>query len=159
VKKLSIGIYYKPRNLIVETFPVPPYHRLYSVRNRYRKLLSHGEVVEFEYESSRYGLLATEIHRLGYELKKREIESEILKVKDVAEMLKVKKDVAEMLKVKDVARMTGMSENTVRILSDQGAITAYRIAGSRGDRRFRLEDVQDFLEKRKIKGTKTKHKG
>jgi excisionase family DNA binding protein len=142
---LSIGIYYKPRNLIVETFPVPPYHRLYSVRNRYRKLLSHGEVVEFEYESSRYGLLATEIHRPGYELKKREIESEMLKVKDVAEMI-------------------GVSENTVRNLSDQGAITAYRIGGSRGDRRFRLEDVLKFLEERKIKGTKTsllykKHKG
>jgi excisionase family DNA binding protein len=49
-----------------------------------------------------------------------------------------------MLTTSDVARLLNVHINTVRRWSNQGVIKAYRI-GSRGDRRFRQEDVTVFL--------------
>jgi excisionase family DNA binding protein len=49
-----------------------------------------------------------------------------------------------MLTTSDVARLLNVHINTVRRWSNQGIIKAYRI-GSRGDRRFRSEDVFTFL--------------
>ena len=49
-----------------------------------------------------------------------------------------------MLTVREVARLLHIHSNTVRRWSDQGIIRAYRI-GSRGDRRFRREDITAFL--------------
>jgi len=49
-----------------------------------------------------------------------------------------------MLTTSDVARLLNVHINTVRRWSNQGVIKAYRI-GSRGDRRFRHEDVSSFL--------------
>jgi excisionase family DNA binding protein len=49
-----------------------------------------------------------------------------------------------MLTTSDVARLLNVHINTVRRWSNQGIIKAYRI-GSRGDRRFRQEDVSTFL--------------
>ena len=49
-----------------------------------------------------------------------------------------------MLTTSDVARLLNVHINTVRRWSNQGVIKAYRI-GSRGDRRFRQEDVSSFL--------------
>jgi excisionase family DNA binding protein len=49
-----------------------------------------------------------------------------------------------MLTTSDVARLLNVHINTVRRWSNQGVIKAYRI-GSRGDRRFRQEDVFTFL--------------
>jgi excisionase family DNA binding protein len=49
-----------------------------------------------------------------------------------------------MLTTSDVARLLNVHINTVRRWSNQGVIKAYRI-GSRGDRRFRQEDVSIFL--------------
>ena len=49
-----------------------------------------------------------------------------------------------MLTTSDVARLLNVHINTVRRWSNQGVIRAYRI-GSRGDRRFRPEDVSSFL--------------
>jgi len=49
-----------------------------------------------------------------------------------------------MLTTRDVARLLNVHMNTVRRWSNQGIIKAYRI-GSRGDRRFRQEDVTYFL--------------
>ena len=49
-----------------------------------------------------------------------------------------------MLTTSDVARLLNVHINTVRRWSNQGIIRAYRI-GSRGDRRFRQEDVSSFL--------------
>jgi excisionase family DNA binding protein len=56
---------------------------------------------------------------------------------------------APMLTTSDVARLLNVHMNTVRRWSNQGIIKAYRI-GSRGDRRFRQEDIDYFisLEKR-----------
>jgi excisionase family DNA binding protein len=49
-----------------------------------------------------------------------------------------------MLTTSDVARLLNVHMNTVRRWSNQGIIKAYRI-GSRGDRRFRQEDVDYFI--------------
>jgi excisionase family DNA binding protein len=49
-----------------------------------------------------------------------------------------------MLTTSDVARLLNVHINTVRRWSNQGIIKTYRI-GSRGDRRFRQEDVSTFL--------------
>jgi len=48
-----------------------------------------------------------------------------------------------MLTTSEVARILNVHINTVRRWSNQGALKAYRI-GSRGDRRFRKDDVDAF---------------
>jgi len=54
------------------------------------------------------------------------------------------KQSSDMLTVGDVARLLNVHVNTVRRWSNQGIIRAYRI-GSRGDRRFRREDITRLL--------------
>ena len=49
-----------------------------------------------------------------------------------------------LLTVREVARLLHIHSNTVRRWSDRGIIRAYRIT-SRGDRRFRREDITHFL--------------
>ena len=51
-----------------------------------------------------------------------------------------------MLTVVEVARLLHLHPNTVRIWSDTGLIKAYRI-GHRRDRRFKVEDIDDFLRR------------
>lgn len=52
--------------------------------------------------------------------------------------------VSPMLTVREVAELLHIHTNTVRRWSDRGIIKAYRIA-SRGDRRFKQEDINHFL--------------
>ena len=54
------------------------------------------------------------------------------------------KKIDPMLTTSDVARFLNVHINTVRRWSNQGILKAYRI-GSRGDRRFREEDIVSFL--------------
>ncbi len=54
------------------------------------------------------------------------------------------KKIEPMLTTSDVARLLNIHINTVRRWSNQGIIKTYRI-GSRGDRRFRREDITSFL--------------
>ena len=49
-----------------------------------------------------------------------------------------------MLTVKDVARLLNIHVNTVRRWSDLNIIKSYRVT-SRGDRRFRQEDIASYL--------------
>jgi len=56
---------------------------------------------------------------------------------------KSKKDV---LKTTEVAKLLNLHVNTVRRWSDNGILKAYRI-GSRGDRRFKYEDIVSILKK------------
>lgn len=66
-------------------------------------------------------------------------------------------DVSPMLTTSEVARVLNVHINTVRRWSNQGILKAYRI-GSRGDRRFRREDVESIFssdggqEKKILKG-------
>jgi hypothetical protein len=54
------------------------------------------------------------------------------------------KEIDVMLTTRDVDRLLSTYVNTVRRRSDQGILKAYRI-GSRGDWRFRREDIINFL--------------
>jgi excisionase family DNA binding protein len=56
----------------------------------------------------------------------------------------VRDEIMPMLTVKDVAVILNIHVNTVRRWSDQGILKAFRIT-SRGDRRFRRQDIFDFL--------------
>ncbi len=51
-----------------------------------------------------------------------------------------------MLTVQEVARLLHIHPNTLRRWSNQGLIRAYRIT-PRGDRRFRRQEILDFLAK------------
>lgn len=52
--------------------------------------------------------------------------------------------ISNMLNIREVARMLHVHPNTIRRWSNEGRIKAYRI-NSRGDRRFRREEVARFL--------------
>jgi excisionase family DNA binding protein len=54
-----------------------------------------------------------------------------------------------LLTIRKVAQLLNLHINTVRRLSNKGMLKAYRI-GSRGDRRFRREDVDGFLKEGEI---------
>ena len=55
-----------------------------------------------------------------------------------------RKDIDGMLTIGEVANLLSVHINTVRRWSNQGILKSYRI-GSRGDRRFRQEDITNFL--------------
>ncbi|MBN1370019.1 MAG: helix-turn-helix domain-containing protein [Dehalococcoidaceae bacterium] len=54
-------------------------------------------------------------------------------------------DIGPMLTTSEVAQILNVHINTVRRWSNQGTLKAYRI-GSRGDRRFKREDVVSFFK-------------
>ena len=54
------------------------------------------------------------------------------------------KEIDPMLTASDVAHLLSVHINTVRRWSNQGILKGYRV-GSRGDRRFRREDITSFL--------------
>ncbi len=54
-------------------------------------------------------------------------------------------EIGPMLTTSEVAQLLNVHINTVRRWSNQGTLKAYRI-GSRGDRRFKKEDVASFLK-------------
>ncbi|MDO9332919.1 MAG: helix-turn-helix domain-containing protein [Dehalococcoidales bacterium] len=49
------------------------------------------------------------------------------------------------LRTGQAARFLSVHNNTLRRWSDQGLLQPYRL-GSRGDRRFRLDDLERFLK-------------
>ncbi|MFO7995913.1 MAG: helix-turn-helix domain-containing protein [Dehalococcoidia bacterium] len=51
---------------------------------------------------------------------------------------------SDMLTIREVARLLHIHPNTLRRWSNAGRISAYRI-NSRGDRRFKREEVARFL--------------
>jgi excisionase family DNA binding protein len=50
----------------------------------------------------------------------------------------------KMLTPREVAELLHVHRNTLRRWSDEGRIVAYRI-NRRGDRRYRLQDIEHFL--------------
>ena len=65
----------------------------------------------------------------------------------------IDKNIDPMLTASDVARLLNVHMNTVRRWSNQGMLKAYRI-GSRGDRRFRQEDIAYFLSRENTTSSK-----
>ena len=61
-------------------------------------------------------------------------------------MVSYNSDLDPMLTTSDVARILSVHINTVRRWSNQGILKSYRI-GSRGDRRYRKEDIDGFFSK------------
>jgi excisionase family DNA binding protein len=57
-------------------------------------------------------------------------------------------EVGKLLTATEVAEMLHLHVNTVKRLGDRGEIPFYRVC-KRGDRRFRLDDVLDFLRRAK----------
>jgi excisionase family DNA binding protein len=51
----------------------------------------------------------------------------------------------DMLTIREVSRLLHVHPNTLRRWSDDGRLKAYRIT-SRGDRRFRQQDVINLIE-------------
>ena len=60
-------------------------------------------------------------------------------------------EIDTMLTISDVANLLNVHINTIRRWSNQGILKAYRI-GSRGDRRFRREDITSFLSEKSKNG-------
>ena len=60
------------------------------------------------------------------------------------------KQLESMLTVTEVSLLLHVHPNTLRRWSDNGIIKAYRI-GSRGDRRFKQDDVNSFLAELRVK--------
>jgi len=58
-----------------------------------------------------------------------------------------------MLTAREVAILLNVHINTVRRWGNRGLLRTYRI-GSRGDRRFRREDIDGFLQESQIGGEK-----
>jgi excisionase family DNA binding protein len=54
-----------------------------------------------------------------------------------------------MLTIRDVAHFLNVHTNTVRLWTNKGMLKAYHI-GSRGDLRFRLEDIDSFLKRNEV---------
>jgi excisionase family DNA binding protein len=57
-------------------------------------------------------------------------------------------EVGKLLTATEVADLLHLHVNTVKRLGDRGAIPFYRVC-KRGDRRFRYDDVLDFLRRAK----------
>ena len=60
-------------------------------------------------------------------------------------------EIDTMMTISDVANLLNVHINTVRRWSNRGILKAYRI-GSRGDRRFRQEDITSFLSEQSKNG-------
>ena len=54
-------------------------------------------------------------------------------------------EISDMLTIREVARLLHVHPNTLRRWSNDGRIRAYRIT-SRGDRRYKREEIVRFLE-------------
>jgi excisionase family DNA binding protein len=63
-------------------------------------------------------------------------------------MQMISNEVGKLLTATEVAEMLHLLVNTVKRLGDRGEIPFYRVC-KRGDRRFRIDDVLDFLRRAK----------
>ena len=101
------------------------------------------EVVELR----KAGLTYDEIgHRLGIS---RERARQIIKGNSKSQKSALQSQL--MLTTTGVAQLLGVHSNTVRHWSEKGILKSYRI-GPRSDRRFRREEVDDFLKELIEKG-------
>lgn len=59
--------------------------------------------------------------------------------------MEVQRDNSRMLTTTEVAHLLHVHPNTVRHWANKGLLPVYRL-GTRGDRRFRLKEVEDFIK-------------
>ena len=113
---MTKGTYLKSHDVIVEKLPGAPWYLLRDVPKAYAGKLEDGQKVEFVGRTVYGTPFATSIQ--PYPL---------------------------ILTVKEVAALLHIHVNTARRWSDQGIIESYRTT-SRGYRRFRREDVINYIE-------------
>ena len=99
----------------------------------------HDEVVKLRETGATYAAVG---QRLG--ITKQRVE-QILNPKPRRQKADLQSKV--MLTTRDVAHLLGIHNNTVRRWSNTGILKSYHI-GSRGDRRFKREDIDAFLQNR-----------
>jgi excisionase family DNA binding protein len=113
-----IGTYKEKEHLIVQR--TGSSYNLYRVPDRYIELLKDGQQIEFASESRDSVLWAVSIKPY------------------------IKSQNPKLLTIGEVSKLLHVHTNTLRRWADYGIIKAYRI-GPRGDRRFKLEDIQNLL--------------
>ena len=101
------------------------------------------EIVQLRQAGLTYGQIAS---KLG--ISKARVR-QIFKGKQLVK--KPELDAKIMLTTAEASKLLGIHVNTVRRWSEKGILRAYRIS-SRGDRRFRREDIDRFLKERQIAG-------
>ena len=119
---MTRGTYLKGNDVIVEELPEAPWYLLRTVPKKYTEQLKDGQRVKFVGRTVYGTPLATSIQPYDKET-----------------------DIPPILNVKEVASLLHIHANTARRWSDQGIIKSYRIT-RRGDRRFRREDIQKFMD-------------
>ncbi len=67
---------------------------------------------------------------------------------EVHDRMVISNEVGRLLTASEVAEMLHLHVNTVKRLGDRGELPYFRVC-SRGDRRFRLDDVMEFLHRNK----------
>ncbi len=67
---------------------------------------------------------------------------------EVRDRMVISNEVGRLLTASEVAEMLHLHVNTVKRLGDRGELPYFRVC-SRGDRRFRLDDVLEFLHRNK----------
>ncbi len=67
---------------------------------------------------------------------------------EVDSRMVISNEVGKLLTASEVAEMLHLHVNTVKRLGDRGELPYFRVC-SRGDRRFRLDDVLEFLHRNK----------
>ena len=65
-------------------------------------------------------------------------------------------EIGPMLTIREVSRLLHIHSNTVRRWADRGVLRAYRIT-TRGDRRFRREDIEHFLNELNVNRNNESH--
>jgi transcriptional repressor of dcmA and dcmR len=58
-------------------------------------------------------------------------------------------DKPKLLRIKEAAEMLGINPETLRRWDNQGRLQAVRL-GKRKDRRYKLEDLQRFIDSKKV---------
>lgn len=61
-----------------------------------------------------------------------------------------KNDLSKLLKIKEAAQMLSVNPETLRRWDNDGKLLAIKVS-SRGDRRYKKEDIQKFIEQNKNK--------
>lgn len=59
----------------------------------------------------------------------------------------------KLIRIRQAAEMLGVNRETLRRWDNEGKLKAYRVGNRKGvgDRRYKLEDIEEYLRKRRSK--------